>query len=112
APAEQALRALAGTDLAAEPHRTRFVQVGEMAGPTITLAAGVLRSAGIELVGQGGGSVPTSAFARAGSEIVPRLFAMLAAGELVIDTVARPLAEVSDAWTAPTPSGVRVVLTP
>jgi NADPH:quinone reductase-like Zn-dependent oxidoreductase len=111
-PAEQTLRALANDDLAAEFHRTRYAQVGEMAGPSIDLPASVLRSAGIELVGQGGGSVPKEAFGRVVPEILPALFALLADREIGVDTSVRPLAEVTDAWTAPAPSGVRVVLTP
>jgi hypothetical protein len=37
---------------------------------------------------------------------------MIAAGELQIETKRRSLADVADAWTAPEPSGIRVVLTP
>lgn len=111
-PAEQTLRALASDDLAAGFHRTRFVQVGEMAGSTIELPAAALRSAGVELVGQGAGSVPHEAFARVLAEIIPGLFAMLARGTISLDTVSRPLAQVSDAWTEPTPSGTRTVLMP
>lgn len=111
-PAEQTLHAVANDDLDAEFHRTRYVQIGEMAGATITLPAGVLRSTGIELLGQGGGSVPREAFARIMPEILPKLFAMLADGSITIDTQIHPLSEVTTAWTAPTPSGTRVVLTP
>jgi hypothetical protein len=43
---------------------------------------------------------------------LPRLLAMLAAGELQIQTKQRPLAEVTDAWSGAEPSGTSVVLTP
>ncbi|MDN5913984.1 MAG: hypothetical protein L0I76_02510 [Pseudonocardia sp.] len=46
------------------------------------------------------------------TEILPALFAMLAERSITVDTQVRPLSEVTDAWTAQTPSGVRVVLTP
>lgn len=111
-PAQQTLHALGGDDLAADVHHTRFVQVGETAGPTVELPAAVLRSAGIELVGQGGGSVPHEAFARIGTEILPALFSMLAEGVISVETSTRTLDEVADAWTETTPSGVRMVLTP
>ncbi|QVQ53747.1 zinc-binding alcohol dehydrogenase family protein [Spiractinospora alimapuensis] len=111
-PAEQTLRALGGDDLAAGFHRTRFVQIGEMAGPTVTLPAGVLRGAGIELVGQGGGSVPREAFARLTRETLPELFSLLASGDLRLETVNRPLDQVSTAWAETPPSGTRLVLTP
>lgn len=112
APAEQALRALGGDDLGARYQRTRFVQIGEMAGQEITLPASVLRSAGIELLGQGGGSVPHEAFDRVGSEIIPELLALLAHRTIAIDTVTRSLADVTDAWAQAVPSGTRTVLVP
>ncbi|CAM3609310.1 zinc-binding alcohol dehydrogenase family protein [Occultella aeris] len=112
APAETTLRALANDALTAGFHRTRFVQIGESAGPTLELPAAVLRSAGVELVGQGAGSVPREAFARVGTEIVPVLFGMLAAGTLAIETLTRPLREVNIAWTEQVGSGVRSVLVP
>lgn len=112
APAEQTLRAFGQGDLEASFHRTRFVQVGEMAGPTIQLPAATLRSAGVEIVGQGAGSVPRDAYARLGTQILPRLFEMVAAGSLTIETVAQPLETVHDAWAAPLRSGQRAVLIP
>jgi NADPH:quinone reductase-like Zn-dependent oxidoreductase len=111
-PAEQVLTALANNSLTAGFHATRFVQVGSMAGPTITLPAGVLRGAGIEIVGFGFGSVPGKLFARANADYLPRLFVMVAKGELHVETQPRPLSEVADAWTHAEPSGTRVVLIP
>lgn len=111
APAEQTLRLLGGDNLAARYRRTRFVQVGEMAGPDIVLPGSVLRSAGIELVGQGGGSVPREAYARV-PDVIRELFAMLATGQLTVTTASRPLAEVTEAWRENVPSGTRIVLIP
>lgn len=110
-PAERTLHALGGDDLAAGYHRTRFVQIGEMAGPEVTLPASLLRSSGIELIGQGGGSVPREAYGRI-PEILPDLFEMLASRTLTIDTVTRPLQEVAQAWNQAVPSGTRIVLVP
>ena len=70
------------------------------------------RSAGITLSGMGMGSVPFEVLIRARNEGLPRLLAMVAAGELHIETKQRPLADVADAWASPEPSGTRVVLTP
>ncbi len=110
-PAEQTLHALAGNDLSAGYRRTRYVQVGEMAGPDLALPASILRSAGIELVGQGGGSVPKEVYARV-PDIVRELFEMLAASELGINTISRPLVDVTHAWNESVPSGTRLVLKP
>ena len=49
---------------------------------------------------------------RARTEALPKLFDMVANGELHLRTQTRPLAEVGEAWTAAEPSGTRVVLTP
>ena len=111
-PAEQALRALSGDDLAAAYHRTRFVQIGEMAGHSITLAASTLRSAGIELLGQGGGSISPEVFGRVTTEIIPELFDMLARGTLTIDTATHPIEDVRSVWNQTMPSGTRAVLVP
>jgi len=109
-PAEQVLTAL--TSQLAAYHATRFVQIGAMAGPTMTLAAGVLRSTAITMSGVGIGSVPPDVLARIRTEALPRLFAMVASGDLQLRTQARPLADVERVWTAAEPSGTRVVLTP
>jgi NADPH:quinone reductase-like Zn-dependent oxidoreductase len=111
-PAEQVLTALGSSHPATRYHATRFVQIGSMAGPTLNLPAGILRASGITLVGLGLGSVPHEVQARARTEALPRLFAMVAEGELQLRTKACPLTEVEQAWTAPEPSGTRVVLTP
>jgi NADPH:quinone reductase-like Zn-dependent oxidoreductase len=106
-PAEQALAALGNVDPNATSHVTRFVQIGDMAGPSITL-----RSAGIELVGMGFGSVPAAAWARAAADHLPRLFAMVADRRLHLETERRPLSQVEDVWTQKEPSGSRVVFVP
>jgi NADPH:quinone reductase-like Zn-dependent oxidoreductase len=112
APAETVLAALSGSHSAAHFHATRFVQIGSMAGLTMTLPAGFLRGTGITMSGIGIGSVPPELMARARTEALPRLFDMVASGRLHLRTQARPLAEVSEAWAAAEPSGTRVVLTP
>lgn len=111
-PAEQALAALGANELSAPYHHTRFVQIGSIAGLDITLPAGILRSAGITLSGVGLGSAPPEVLAQLRSEALPKLFAMVAAGELQLEVEAKPLADVERLWTAKDPSGTRVVLTP
>jgi NADPH:quinone reductase-like Zn-dependent oxidoreductase len=111
-PAEQVFAGLGAAQLAAAYHRTRYVQIGSMAGPTMSMSAGILRSTAFTVTGVGMGTVAPDAAARARSEGLPRLFSMIASGALVLTTQQRPLAEVHDAWTAREPSGTRVVLTP
>jgi NADPH:quinone reductase-like Zn-dependent oxidoreductase len=111
-PAEQVLAALGNNDLGTGFHATRYVEVGTMAGPTVSLPGGILRSAGIEICGFGIGSVPPAEQARVTTEVLPALFAMVADGTLHIDARAHPLADVERIWTAPEPAGSRTVLVP
>jgi NADPH:quinone reductase-like Zn-dependent oxidoreductase len=111
-PAEHVLDALASSHPSAHYHQTRFLQIGSMAGLTMTLPAGILRGNGIVISGVGLGSVPAEVLAQARVEALPRLFDMAASGELQLRTLTRPLDEVGQAWTDAEPSGTRVVLTP
>ena len=110
-PAEQVLEALSASHSSAHYHRTHFIQIGSMAGPTLTLPAGILRGNGIVISGVGLGSVPPEIMGRSRAVALPRLFGMVASGELQLRTLARPLTEVEQAWTTAEPSGTRVVLT-
>lgn len=111
-PATKALRALAAAHPAGHHRRTRFVQIGSMAGADIELPAAILRGTGITMSGVGIGSVPTEVMVRLRAEALPRLFDMVSTGAIELRTLTRPLAEVTDAWTTAEPSGTRVVLTP
>lgn len=111
-PTEIMLDALSGTSLLASGHRTRYITVGEMAGPAITLKSGTLRATPIELLGVGGGSVPKEEIGRAMTEVLPVLFALAAEGRIKIDTEAIPLANVGEAWERGDVDGKRVVMVP
>lgn len=111
APAEQVLEALSISHTSAHFHATRYIQIGSMAGPTMTLPAGILRGNGITISGVGLGSIPPDVMGRVRAEALPRLFDMVTSGDVALRTLARPLAEVEQAWTATEPSGTRVVLT-
>lgn len=106
------LAALGNQGLGAVAHATQFIQVGTMAGPTINLVGGILRSAAVTLRGVGLGSVPMQVLRQANQEFLPRLFAMLADGQLQLATQRQSLADVEKVWTQREPSGTRVVFTP
>lgn len=57
APAEAVLEAVSQKGLRNAASRIRFLQIGSMASPTISLRAETLRSSGLELLGSGFGSV-------------------------------------------------------
>lgn len=107
-PTEILLDALTGHELAAESRPIRLIEIGEMAGPNISLSAAALRSSGIEIYGSGGGSVPRTAI----FEVFPKLWALAASGELSIETEPVPLADVEDAWRRENPAGRRIVILP
>jgi NADPH2:quinone reductase len=107
-PTEVLLDALIGHDVKAGASRIRLVEIGEMAGPTITLPAAALRSSGLELYGSGGGSIPHSAI----FDAFPQVWALAARGKLSIDTEQAPLADVETAWQREDLPGRRLVVIP
>jgi hypothetical protein len=102
------LAALTGHDMRAEARGVRLIEIGEMAGPTISLPADALRSSGIEISGAGGGSVPRSVI----FDAFPKMWALAASGQLHIDTERVPLADVESAWRRNDLPGRRLVIVP
>jgi NADPH:quinone reductase-like Zn-dependent oxidoreductase len=90
--AEQIL--VAAAKAAPEAVPIRFVHVGSVSGPNITLPSPVLRSSAIELMGSGIGSIPPARFVNA---IDALLRATMPAGFRI---AARPvpLSEIEQAW--------------
>ena len=58
-PTEAAIAAITRRGLAHAAPRVRLVEVGQMAGSTISLPADVLRSSGLEVLGSGPGTIPS-----------------------------------------------------
>jgi NADPH:quinone reductase-like Zn-dependent oxidoreductase len=107
-PTEVLLAALTGHDVRAESRGVRLIEIGEMAGPTISLSAGALRSSGIEISGTGGGSVPHSVI----FDAFPKVWALAASGQLHIEIERVPLADVESAWRRNDLPGRRLVIIP
>jgi NADPH2:quinone reductase len=105
-PTELLLEALAKGFNPDGAHATRLVEVGQSAGPAITLPGATLRSIDLKLMGSGFGAVPLEYVLAA----VPTLFSMAAAGALRVSAEPVPLAEVEAAWTR-NESGKRIVFT-
>jgi len=95
-PIEALLGALTRKDFNAASTRVRLVQVGEIAGATITLPAATLRSSRLEILGAGSGSAPASR--EAWGEAIQWLLENVARGSLKIETEQVPLAEVESVW--------------
>ena len=105
-PTELLLEVLAKGFSATKARRTRLVEVGSMAGRTITLPAETLRSMDLTLMGSGFGASPLDRILAA----IPGLFGMAAEGRLTVAAEAVPLAEVEEAWGR-VEKGRRIVFT-
>jgi NADPH2:quinone reductase len=105
-PAETFLAATTRGEFAAIQSETRFVQVGESAGPTITLPAAVLRSTPLTILGTAG--IPPRDLL---IEAFQQVMAHAAKGDLHIDTERVPLADIENAWQRDQP-GRRLVIIP
>jgi len=97
--AEAILRGLEGPKAPRGASRVRYVQVGSVAGPTITLASASLRSSGVEILGTGLGSSTLEALV-AGIGDFLRVFSK-ARFRVAVD--AHPLSDVGRAWDMAAP---------
>ncbi|HZP07290.1 MAG TPA: zinc-binding alcohol dehydrogenase family protein [Terracidiphilus sp.] len=105
-PTELLLEALAKGFKASSTQRTRWVEVGESAGKTISLPGATLRSIDLTLLGSGFGSASLELIFAA----IPTLFSMAASGKLKVDVEPVPLADVETAWNR-IEKGRRIVFT-
>ncbi len=106
-PAETLLAAISQKGLEHSSDRIRYIQVGSMAGPNITLPAAILRSTGLELLGSGFGGVSlTKIF-----ESIAQFLQEAARRSFQIKTKAAPLRDVEKLWNAEQP-GARLVFQP
>jgi NADPH:quinone reductase-like Zn-dependent oxidoreductase len=105
-PTEAFLAAITRKQFAVVTSETRLVQVGESAGPTISLPAAVLRSTALTILGTAG-IPPHDVLVNA----LQQVMALAASGELHVDTEPIPLADVEAAWQRD-PHGRRLVMIP
>jgi NADPH:quinone reductase-like Zn-dependent oxidoreductase len=85
-----------------------WIQIGSVAGPTAAVPAAALRSARLQIVGSGIGSVPGRDFI----EELPKMAAAVADGEFDIRARAVPLAQIEQVWTTSLGTSDRVVFVP
>jgi NADPH:quinone reductase-like Zn-dependent oxidoreductase len=104
-PTELLLKALVPKTVGFASHRTRFIQAGEAASPTISLSAATLRTSGLEMMG--GGNIPPAVV----PEALQQVWEWIKDNQVHIDIVNVPLRDVSTAWGQKT-EGKRIVLIP
>jgi len=92
-PAEAFLTAITRREFAVITSETRFVQVGESAGPTISLSAAVLRSTALTIMGTAG--IPPRDML---VDALQKVMAHAASGELRVETERVPLVDIENAW--------------
>lgn len=103
--AEALLSAFGGPGAPRGGERVRYVHVGGLGGPTITLSGSLLRSSGVEVLGSGLGSMTdTEAIQALGG-----FFEACVAGHFRIQFVVEPLFDIERVWKE-TGNEPRVVL--
>jgi NADPH:quinone reductase-like Zn-dependent oxidoreductase len=105
-PTEILLRSLVPESFAF-PKPTRLIQVGDSAGSNLTLAAGSLRTSGVEIYGAAKGLNPQT-MARVYQQIV----AWVRSGNLTFDLEQTPLSDIETAWQRTDLRGKRLVVIP
>lgn len=105
-PTEALLAAITGKEFAVVKSEIRLVQVGQSAGPTISLPAAVLRSTALTILGTAG-IPPRDLLMDAFQQVMTRA----ARGELRIEVERVSLGEVENAWQREQ-CGSRIVLIP
>ncbi len=104
-PTELLLSTLVPQEVGFATHRTRFIQIGEAAGSTLSLPAETLRTSGVEMTGAGNIS----------PEVVPealkQVWEWIKEHTLHIDIEEVPLKEIAEAWQRKT-EGKRLVIVP
>jgi NADPH:quinone reductase-like Zn-dependent oxidoreductase len=106
-PAETLLSAIAQKGLDHAAPRIRYIQIGNTAGPTISLSDATLRSSGLELLGSGFGSASLDQIRHA----ITDFFAAIAINPVEFTYKTAPLSDVTTLWNADE-KGVRLVFQP
>jgi NADPH:quinone reductase-like Zn-dependent oxidoreductase len=107
-PAEAALQAVGKKGLKNSSTRVRFVQIGNSAGPNISLPAATLRSSGLELLGSGFGSASLEQI----RDAVAEFFVLAAKEPFNFKVKAAPLSNVEALWNVREEEGTRLVFQP
>lgn len=104
-PTEVLFKTLTPTTVGFAKRRIRYVQLGESAGPTISLSADMLRTSGLEL--SAGGSISAETV----GEAIKLLWGWIGERKLTIDIESMPLRDIAAAWNRKIPGG-RIVIAP
>jgi NADPH2:quinone reductase len=104
---EALIKTLVPDKLAFARGRIRLIQIGEMAGPAISLSADALRTSGLEISGAGAGLTPEAI-----GDGAAQVWDWIKAGALRAETEAVDLKDVERAWKRANLHGKRLVIVP
>ena len=91
-------------------HKVRYVNIGGMAGDSIQLSAGILRSADLQLSGSGLGSWSKEEVKLLFSEILPEMFLLASQNKIKVNIEEVNLSDIEQMWNAEVPDGKRLVV--
>ena len=97
-PTELIIQSIHAEGINFNPHKVKVVTVGDMAGHSISLNSGDLRSTDIELLGSGLGTFLPKDLMEFSTKILPEIFALADAGKLKIEIQKEKLENIETAW--------------
>lgn len=106
-PTEVLIKALVPRELSFAKHKIRFIQIGEMAGPAISLTADALRTSGLEIAGASAGITPEAL-----TEGTNQVWGWIKEGKISIGIEQVPLKDIEGAWQRTNLYGKRMVIVP
>lgn len=104
-PTELFLKTLVPKQAGFATHKTRFIQIGQSAGESISLAAETIRTSGLEMTGAG--NIPREAVPEAAKQV----WQWIKENRLAIAIEKVALKDISEAWKRNT-AGKRIVIIP
>ncbi|RKR05392.1 NADPH:quinone reductase-like Zn-dependent oxidoreductase [Flavobacterium sp. 90] len=107
-PAELILTALKGNG--SFTNKVRYVNIGGMAGDSIQLSAGILRSVDLQLSGSGLGSWSKTEVKLLFSEILPEMFLLAAQNKLKVNIQEVKIVDIEEMWAKEALDGQRLVV--
>jgi NADPH2:quinone reductase len=106
-PTEVLIKTLIPTELAFTRGRIRLIQIGEKAGPTISLSADSLRTSGLEIFGGAAGLTPEAV-----GEGTLQVYDLIRANRLHMEIEQVSLKDIESAWKRTDFQGKRIVIIP
>lgn len=107
-PAELILSVLKGNG--SFTNKIRYVTIGGMAGDSIQLSSGILRSVDLQLSGSGLGSWSKEEVKLLFSEILPEMFFLAAQNKLKVNIETGNLVDIEEMWAKEVSDGQRLVV--